>query len=219
MTFTGNLKNKGTLEVPASSFTTIIDVGGTLTNKKAVVFDGATQISAANFNNRKARLQPCRWAGSAVSLTGPMSNAGVLSIAAGGSLAISSSYQQGSTAMFEPQLASTSSYGVLNVTDGASLAGTLAASDAAGFTPPSGSTYVVLTSGGLGGTAFEHVTGAVHGAVHHERYGRAADGQLIATGPIRSARSDRRRSEERRSELDAWRSHGQLAASPAVPVP
>ena len=159
LTFSGNLKNKGTLEVPVSSFTTIIDLGGTLTNKKAVVFDGATQISAANFNNEKP-TSTVSVGGLAVSLTGPLSNAGVLSIAAGGSLAISSSYEQGSTAMFDPQLASTSSYGVLNVTDGASVAGTVAASDAAGFTPPSGSTYVVLTSGGLGGTSFEHVTGA-----------------------------------------------------------
>ena len=158
VTFTGNLKNKGTLEVPASGFTTIIDVGGTLTNKKDVLFDGATQISTASFNSRNAGCV-VSVGGFGVSLDGPMSNAGVLSIAAGGSLDISSSYEQGSTAAFEPQLASTSSYGVLNVTDGASLAGTLAASDAAGFTPPSGSTYVVLTSGGLGGTAFEQVQG------------------------------------------------------------
>ncbi len=158
VTFTGNLKNKGTLEVPASGYTTNIDVGGTLTNKKDVLFDGATAVSTASFNNQNPGATVAV-GGFGVSLIGPMSNAGVLSIEAGGSLAISSSYQQASTAKFEPQLASTSSYGVLNVTDGASVAGTLAASDAAGFTPPSGSTYVVLTSGGLGGTAFEHVLG------------------------------------------------------------
>ena len=46
------------------------------------------------------------------------------------------------------------------MTGAASLAGTLAAQDATGFTPPSGSTYVVFTSSGLGGTTFEQVLGA-----------------------------------------------------------
>ncbi len=159
LTFAGNLKNKGTLEVPASGFTTAIDLGGTLTNKKGVVLDGATQIDTVEFNNQATGATVSLGA-VGVGLTGLMSNAGVLSIAAGGSLAVSSSYQQASTAKYEPQLASTSSFGVLNVTGSAAVAGTLAAQDATGFTPPSGSTYVVLTSSGLGSTTFEHVLGA-----------------------------------------------------------
>ncbi len=159
LSFVGNLKNKGTLEVPASGFTTNINVGGTLTNTKDFVLDGAAQVSAVELND-PATGSNMSVGAVAVNLTGPMSNAGVLSIAAGGSLAISSTYQQGSTAQYEPGLASTSSFGVLKVTDTASVAGTLAAQDAAGFTPPSGSTYLVLTSGGLDGTTFEHVLGA-----------------------------------------------------------
>jgi hypothetical protein len=159
LTFTGNLKNKGTLEVPASSFTTTIDLGGTLTNFKDVELDGASQIDTADFNNQNPS-STVSVGGVGVSLNGPLSNSGVLSIAAGGALSVSSTYAQSSTAQFEPQLASTSSFGVLNVADTALLSGTLAAQDAEGFTPPSGSTYVVLTSGGLEGTMFQNVLGA-----------------------------------------------------------
>jgi hypothetical protein len=159
VTFSGNLKNKGTLEVPASSFTTTIDFGGTLTNFKNLVLDGAAQIDTAELNNRNPS-STVSVGGVGVTLDGPMSNAGVLSIAAAGSLSISSTYAQSSTADYEPQLGSTSSYGVLDVADMALLSGTVAAQDADGFTPPSGSTYVVLTSAGLDGTAFENVQGA-----------------------------------------------------------
>jgi hypothetical protein len=159
LNFLGNLRNKGTLGVPASSFTTTINFGGTLTNKNIVVLNGAAQIDTAEFNNQEAS-STVAVGGIGVSLTGPMSNAGVLAIAADGSLVISSTYAQSSTADFEPELASTSSYGVLNVTDLALLSGTVSAQDASGFTPPSGSTYIVLSSGGLNGTTFENVEGA-----------------------------------------------------------
>ena len=97
LTFAGNLKNQGTLEVPTSGFTTTIDLGGTLTNKKDIVLDGATQIDTLDFNNQTTGSSVSVGAVGA-SLTGPLSNAGVLSIAAGGSLAISSTYEQASTA-------------------------------------------------------------------------------------------------------------------------
>jgi hypothetical protein len=159
LSFFNNLKNKGTLEVPPSGFTTTIDLGGTLTNIKSVVLEGATQIQTAELNNRNPS-STVSVGNFGVSLNGPMSNTGVLSIAAGGSLSISSTYAQSSTAVYEPQLASTSSYGVLESADIALLSGTVAAQDADGFTPPSGSTYVVLTSAGLENTMFENVQGA-----------------------------------------------------------
>jgi fibronectin-binding autotransporter adhesin len=158
VSFFNNLKNKGTILVPPSGFTTTIDLGGTLTNIKNLVLDGATQITASELNNRTSSTVSI--GGDAVSLNGPISNAGVLAIAAGGSLSTSSTYAQSSTAVYEPQLASTTSYGVINTADISLLSGTVAAQDADGFTPPSGSTYVVLTSAGLDNTTFENVQGA-----------------------------------------------------------
>ncbi len=92
-------------------------------------------------------------------LAGDFTNDGVLSIAAGGTFGVAGTYTQASTGTYEPGLASTSSFGVLNVTSTAALAGTVAAQVASGFTPPSGSTYGVLNSGGLGGTHFTTVSG------------------------------------------------------------
>ena len=84
----------------------------------------------------------------------------LLAIATGDTFAVSGSYAQASTGSYEPTLASTSSFGLLNVASTASLAGTLAPQDASGFTPPHGSTYLVLKSAGLGGTTFSTVSGS-----------------------------------------------------------
>jgi hypothetical protein len=92
-------------------------------------------------------------------VSGNFTNNGVLGIAAGGTFAVAGTYTQASTGTYEPGLASASSFGVLNVTSTAALAGKLSAQVASGFTPTSGSTFGILNSGGLGGTQFTTVTG------------------------------------------------------------
>ncbi len=161
VTFT-KLKNKGTFEVPTSSFTTQINVTGNFTNKKVVVLDGNADLtlgSGASLVNSSATSSVSVGSAS-VQLTGGFTNNGLLAIAAGDTFAVSGSYAQASTGSYEPTLASTSSFGLLNVASTASLAGTLAPQDASGFTPPHGSTYLVLKSAGLGGTTFSTVSGS-----------------------------------------------------------
>jgi hypothetical protein len=162
LTFTSKLKNKGTLEIPVSTYNTKINFGGNVTNKGSVILDGLSTITLpvgdtiTNSANKTVSVS----GGITVDLSGALSNSGVLSIGAGGVLDVSGTYAQTSTGEYEPTLASTSSFGVLSVTGTASLAGTLAPQDAAGFTPPVNSTYEVLTSAGLGGTTFTSVTGS-----------------------------------------------------------
>jgi hypothetical protein len=129
-------QNKGTFEVPASAFSTVLTLGGTLTNKKTMNLDANTAITGNVINNR------------------------VLSLAAGSTYSVTGTFTQGTAGTFEPALASASSFGVLTVSSTAALAGKVAPQVASGYTPTSGTTYVVLKSGGLGGTSFATVVGS-----------------------------------------------------------
>jgi hypothetical protein len=162
VTFTSKLKNKGTFEVPASSFNTKINVGGNFTNKGSVILDGDGTISIKTgdtFTNSAHKTVSVA-SGITFDLTGPLSNSGTLSVGSSGAFDVSLTYTQASTGTYEPTLASTSSFGELNVTGTSSLAGTLAPQDAAGYTPPVNSTYEVVTSAGLAGTTYSSVTGS-----------------------------------------------------------
>jgi hypothetical protein len=164
LTFSGGFTNTGTFEVPASGYNTTIDVGGNLTNSKKITLDAAGTIAlpAGDSLTNSSTHSKIKVAGTSVTfdLTGSLANTlGQVGIGAGDVLAVSGTYSQGSSAKFKPAIASTSSYGHLDVTGTAILAGTLAPKVAAGFTPPVSSTYVVLDSGGLGSTTFGTVTG------------------------------------------------------------
>ena len=162
LTFSSKLKNKGTLEVPASTYVTKINVGGNLTNKGSVILDGPATITIKSGDSFINSMNKTVTVASSVTvdLSGPVSNSGTLAIGASAVFDVSGTYAQASTGTFGPTLASTTSFGVLNVTGTASLGGTLAPQDAAGFTPPVNSTYEILTSAGLGGTTFATVTGS-----------------------------------------------------------
>jgi hypothetical protein len=165
LTFTGALANTGTLEVPTSTYNTKIVVGGNLTNSKKIALNAAGTISvpAGDSVINSSTHSKVKVAGSGVTfdITGSLANTmGQVAIGAGDVLAVSGTYSQGATAKYKPTLASTSSYGVLKVTGTATLAGTLSPTDAAGFTPPHASTYLVLTSAGLASTTFGTVSGA-----------------------------------------------------------
>jgi hypothetical protein len=156
------LNNKGAFEVPASPFTTHINLAGSLSNKKVVTFAGNTQLTfASGFSlvNAKATSSVNDTGVPVQIVTGNFTNNGVLAIAAPGTFGVAGTYTQASTGTYQPGLASTSSFGQLNVTSTAVLAGKVAPLPASGFTPPSGSTYLVLKSGGLGGTKFTTVVG------------------------------------------------------------
>lgn len=165
ITFTGGLTNTGTFEVPSSAYNTKINLGGNLTNSGKITLNAAGTIGLPvgdsltdTSSHAKVKL-----GGTSVTfdLTGSLANSsGKLQIAAGDVLAVSGTYTQGSSASYKTTLASTTSYGVLKVTGTATLAGTLSPKDASGFTPPHASTYLVLTSGGLGSTVFGTVSGA-----------------------------------------------------------
>ena len=165
LTFTGALANTGTLEVPASGFNTTIIVGGNLTNSKKITLNAAGTISLPSGDSvqNSSSHSKIKVGGSGVTfdITGSLANTmGQVQIGAGDVLAVSGTYTQGSTAKYKTVLASTTSYGVLKVTGTATLAGILSPKDATGFTPPHASTYLVLTSAGLGSTVFGSVTGA-----------------------------------------------------------
>ncbi|MFZ0665693.1 MAG: hypothetical protein WAM97_08050 [Acidimicrobiales bacterium] len=164
VTFASKFKNKGTIDVPSTGYDTALIVGGNLTNDGTFEVDGVLSVSIKSgdafindpVSGTKGNLQ----VGDApLDITGPLDNEGLLSIAAGGSVDVSLTYTQATSGLFEPQVASASSYGVLNVTGDATLAGTLEPTDAAGYTPPVSTTWTVLNSAGLSGT-FSTVSGA-----------------------------------------------------------
>ena len=85
LTFSSKLKNKGTFEIPFSSFNTKINFGGNVTNKGSFIVDGPATItlpagdSFTNSANKTVTI-----GSSSVDLSGPLSNSGTLSIGAGG---------------------------------------------------------------------------------------------------------------------------------------
>ena len=164
LTFTSGLTNTGTLEVPASGYNTTIDLGGNLTNSGKIILDaeGTIALPSGDSVTNSTSHGKVKLSGTSLSfnVTGSLANtAGKVQIGAGDKLLVSGTYSQGASASYKPSIASTSSFGVLDVTGTASLAGTLAPKLASGFTPPAASTYVVLDSGGLGSTTFGTVTG------------------------------------------------------------
>lgn len=165
LTFSGAFSNTGTFEIPASGFNTTINVGGNFTNSKKITLNAAGTIALPSGDalTEASSHAKVKFGGSGLTfnLTGSLANtSGKLQIGAGDTLAVSGTYSQGSSAKLSPALASTASYAHLQVTGTASLAGTLAPKLVGGFTPPHGSTYLVLTSAGLGSTTFGTVIGA-----------------------------------------------------------
>jgi len=157
ITFATKFKNKGTFEVTASGYTTVVNVtNGNFTNSGTVELDGATNLTITNtadgfINSANKQLE----IGDAqVNLSGPLSNSGILSITAGGTLNVSKTFVQVTGATYAPQVASSSSVGVLNVTGTASLGGTNAPTVAAGYTPVASTTWVTINSAGLGSSTF-----------------------------------------------------------------
>jgi hypothetical protein len=152
------LTNKGTIEVPKSVYTgTALDLAG-LTNSKTILVKGSATINLPAGQTLTSGSTGTITVSKHYTLTvaADLLNQGKLTIDAGGFVKVTGTYAQvGNSSKFIPQLASHTSFGILEVTGSASLAGEIAPS----LKPPSGSTYQVLTSGGLGGTTFTTVVG------------------------------------------------------------
>ena len=95
--------------------------------------------------------------GPALSTAGDFSNTGSLTIGAGSTLTVNGNYSQGSAASLTIGIggaASGNEYGQLDVTGSATLAGSVNASTASGFSPAAGNSYPIVTyASETGGTA------------------------------------------------------------------
>ncbi len=86
--------------------------------------------------------------GATFSTTGGLNNTGGLTIGAGSTLTVNGKYAQGTAASLTIGIGGASSgneYGQLNVTGAATLAGSVNASMASGFTPTAGNSYPIVT--------------------------------------------------------------------------
>jgi hypothetical protein len=118
--------------------------------------NGSTLTVAGNLTNAGA----VGLGGSTLTVNGYLINSGTVSVAAGallgvgtGTFTATSGYQQLSTGTLTEIIGSDSSYGVLDITGPASLAGTLDVDLINGFDPTSGENFYLLEStGGVSGT-------------------------------------------------------------------
>ena len=86
--------------------------------------------------------------GASFSTAGDLSNTGSLTLGAGSTLTVNGNYTQGSSASLTIGIGGASSgneYGQLNVTGSATLAGSVNASTASGFTPSAGDSFPIVT--------------------------------------------------------------------------
>ncbi len=162
LTFTGaSFTNTGTLEFPSNPFTSTEFVfSSNVTNSgKIVAQSGGTFVLPAGDTLTNAKKIKIGGTATVLHISGSLDNTKVLQIAAGDAVDVTGTYTQSSLGTFKPALASSSSIGVLNVTGTASIAGAVSAKLASGYHPSVGTTWVVLKSGGLGGSTFTTVMG------------------------------------------------------------
>lgn len=161
LTFSSTFTNTGTIDVPANGYTTEIVVGGNMINSGKITTDATFEISLpAGDSLTTSKKIKVAGSGERLAVTGSVDNTGQIQIGASDLFTVSGTYTQSSTGKFKPTLGSSSSIGRLDVTGTASLAGTVAAKLASGYQPTSGTTWVVLESGGLGGSTFGTVSGS-----------------------------------------------------------
>ena len=137
---TWNALGGSTLEFPSGTSITA--------NQANITLDGAgatiTALGGLSSNSGGTILTN----GATFSTTGGLNNAGSLTIGAGSTLTVNGKYAQGTTASLTIGIGGASSgneYGQLNVTGAATLAGSVNASTASGFTPTAGNSYPIVT--------------------------------------------------------------------------
>jgi hypothetical protein len=159
LTDAASLTNTGTLEIGPGGFNTVINLAG-LTNKGTLFADqnGSLNLKAGATLVSQAKSKVTVASGFTLHIGNAYVNDGTVTIGAGSALSVAGTYSQASTAKFVTIITGASTFGALNVTSTASLAGTLAPTTM-GFTPSSGETFLVLTSAGLGGSTFGTVSG------------------------------------------------------------
>ncbi len=167
MTFTGaSFTNTGTLEFPANAYTsTEFIFSSNVTNSGKIVANaGGTFVLPAGDTLTNAKKIKIGGTTTTINITGSLDNTKVLQVGAGDAVDVSGTFTQSTAGTFKPGLASASSFGLLNVAGTASVAGTLTEKLQGGYHPSNGATWVVLKSGGLGGTTFTTVSGTGYSA-------------------------------------------------------
>jgi hypothetical protein len=124
------ISNEGTIE----------KTGGTGTSTISIPIDNSGVISVSTGT---LHLTP---------LSGTLSNSQSVAIAAGSTLEVAGDYTQTATGSLQPILAGPPSFGQLQVSGKATLAGALKVSTANNFSPTAGQNFPVLTAGSLSGT-------------------------------------------------------------------
>jgi adhesin HecA-like repeat protein len=178
VTDASTLMNSGTLEIPSSGYTSTFVLGG-LTNSKSILIkaNGAITLPSGASLTGGVHGTITISKNKTLTLSGNLVSDDKVTIDAGGRLDVTGTYSQvGTGSELVIQMASATSYGELEATGTASLAGIVDPLLAGHFTPPSGTTFEVLTSAGLGGTTF----GTVDGGFTAQYISSDSDVQLTA---------------------------------------
>ena len=164
----GNTLTAGTWDAEAGS--TLVFPSGTdiTTNQASITLDGAgatiAGISGLATNNGSFSVT----GGASFSTTGNFSNTGSLTIGAGSTLTVNGNYSQGSAGSLTFGIggaASGNEYGQLAISGSATLAGSVNASTASGFTPTAGARFPIVTYASETGGNSVTFTGVNSGAL------------------------------------------------------
>jgi hypothetical protein len=161
LTVTGTLTNTGTITVPKSGFTTVLDVNS-LVDNGTVTADAAVDVNLASGGTFTVGAKHALTAAKGdVDVAGPVVNDGTVTIDGKAELNVNdlsstpSNYTQASTATLVDPVGTKT--GTLNVTGTATLAGAVNLSSTT-FTPSYGGIYPIITDGAVSGT-FSSITG------------------------------------------------------------
>ncbi len=157
---TWNAESGATLEFPSGTSIT--------TNEGNITLDGAGATIAAISGLSSSSGSFSLASGASFTTSGDFGNTGTLTIGAGSTLTVNGNYSQGSAGSLTIGIGGATSgneYGQLNVAGSATLAGSVNASTASGFTPSAGASFPIVTYASETGGDSMSFTGVNSGAV------------------------------------------------------
>jgi hypothetical protein len=138
-------------------------MGGTLnfTNADSCPNNSTLTLTTGTVTNR-GTVATVAGAGGTRLLQGSLSNQGTVLVDVGSPLQIGRTFSQTSAGTLKTNLASATSYGVLNVTGSATLAGAVAPVLIGGYLPTAGTNFPILTASSVSGTFATETHGNVN---------------------------------------------------------
>jgi hypothetical protein len=148
---------------------------GNFVNAGRTELSGDVQVSAAKLVNAPGASIIVSGLNSRLTVTGPMSNNGTLSVGPGSKVSVNGTYSQSAGGSLGMDVLALVAGPYLQASGTAALAGTLLLGDGGGYTPQAGLVLPIVTAAAIAGK-FAHVADAVRGPgiVSHVTYSHTA---------------------------------------------